>query len=200
MFRSVVSVVVLTSVLAIGCSKDPPPPEPDPAIAELRAEVQALSQRVAELEKNREREALYREMARRPPRPTSEPPSTEAQQVLQEALAGIVKKSEYHYLVPQKLADLVMTNPTLIARTARVVPSIKKGKPNGFKLYAIRPGSVYERVGFVNGDTLHAVNGHHLHSLDGALEAYTQVRTAKKFVVELTRQGSRVTLAIEIEG
>jgi general secretion pathway protein C len=46
-----------------------------------------------------------------------------------------------------------------VAKGARVVPAVKNGKPDGFKLYAIRPSSVYSKLGLTNGDTIQSING-----------------------------------------
>lgn len=86
-------------------------------------------------------------------------------------------------------ADAIFADPMKAARGARVVPSIKNGKPNGFKLYAIRPSSVYARLGLENGDTVLRINGHALDSADHALEVYTKVREANEVVVEIVRRG-----------
>ncbi len=65
-----------------------------------------------------------------------------------------------------------------VAKGARVVPAVKNGKPDGFKLYAIRPSSVYAKLGLQNGDTLQSINGFDLTSADKALEVYTKLREA----------------------
>ena len=65
-----------------------------------------------------------------------------------------------------------------VAKGARVVPAVKNGKPDGFKLYAIRPSSVYAKLGLQNGDTLQSINGFELTSADKALEVYTKLREA----------------------
>ena len=49
---------------------------------------------------------------------------------------------------------------------------------HGFKLYAIRPSSVYAKIGLTNGDTLSAINGLELTTADKALEVYTKLREA----------------------
>ncbi len=90
-------------------------------------------------------------------------------------------------------ADALLADPMKFTRGARVVPSVKNGKPNGFKLYAIRPSSMWVRLGFSNGDTIHSVNGMAITSMDKALEVYTSVRDADKLVVEITRRGKPVT-------
>ena len=90
--------------------------------------------------------------------------------------AGVKKIDETTFEIDRSLVDKVLANPTAVARGARVVPSVKNGQPNGFKLYAIRPSSVYAKIGLMNGDTIHAVNGFELTSLDKGLEVYTKVK------------------------
>lgn len=83
------------------------------------------------------------------------------------------------------------------ATGARVLPSVKNGQPNGAKLYAIRPSSVYARAGLQNGDTVHTING-----VD--VQAPDQLLIDKLFAVDhlelsITRRGKPVTLVIDVE-
>ena len=111
---------------------------------------------------------------------------------------GIRKLDDTHFEIKRPLLDAILANPMAVAKGARVVPSVKDGKPNGFKLYAIRPSSVYARLGFINSDTLVRINGDDLTSADKALEIYTKVRDAKQLVVEIVRRGTPVTLTITV--
>ncbi|MEZ4368301.1 MAG: PDZ domain-containing protein, partial [Kofleriaceae bacterium] len=61
-------------------------------------------------------------------------------------------------------------------------------------MYAIKPSSAFAKLGFSNGDTLHAINGFELTSMDKALEMYTKLREANALQVEVTRRGKPVTL------
>ena len=79
-----------------------------------------------------------------------------------------------------------------------MVPSVKNGKANGFKLYAIRPSSVYSKLGLSNGDTIHAINGFELTSMDKALEVYTKVKEVNNLTVSVTRRGKPTTLNYSI--
>ena len=76
-----------------------------------------------------------------------------------------------------------------LAKGARVVPSVKNGKPDGFKMYAIKPDSVFSKLGFSNGDTMHAVNGFEMTSADKALEMYTKLKEANSLQVDVSRRG-----------
>ena len=72
------------------------------------------------------------------------------------------------------------------------MPSIKNGQPDGMKLYAIRPSSVFARLNFNNGDTVHAINGHDLASADKVLEVYTKLKGANELTFDITRRGKPV--------
>jgi general secretion pathway protein C len=120
-------------------------------------------------------------------------------ELMAEISEGIKKVDDTHYEVDRSLVGKVMANPMLAARGARIVPSIKNGKANGFKLYAIRPNSVYAKLGLRNGDTIHAVNGFELTTPDKALEVYTKVKEASSISVTATRRGKSVTLNYNIQ-
>ena len=125
------------------------------------------------------------------PPPVPEPGLTDA-----ELDAGIKKSGPNQVTVKRALLDKFLANPMAIAKGARVIPAMKDGKPVGFKLYAIRKGSVFERLGFANGDALLAINGMELTSADKALEVYTKVRDAKALTIDIERRGKPLALGI----
>jgi general secretion pathway protein C len=113
--------------------------------------------------------------------------------------SGIKKIDDNNYEIDKSLVEKVLLNPMAVAKGARVVPSMKNGKPDGFKLYAIRPSSAFARLGLANGDTLQSINGFELTSADKALEVYTKLREATSLEVEVTRRGKPVTLKYSIK-
>lgn len=100
--------------------------------------------------------------------------------------------------ISRSFADALLENPATYMRGARLVPSIKSGKANGFKLYAIRPNSLYARLGLLNGDTVQAINGKALTTPETALESYSEIKTASSLSVALTRRGQEEMLSISI--
>jgi general secretion pathway protein C len=126
-------------------------------------------------------------------------PSGEAGDEMQGVIdSGIKKIDDTNYVIDKSLVEKVLLNPMAVAKGARVVPSMKNGKPDGFKLYAIRPSSAFARLGLANGDTLQSINGFELTSADKALEVYTKLREATSLEVEVTRRGKPVTLKYSI--
>ncbi|HEX4421106.1 MAG TPA: type II secretion system protein GspC [Kofleriaceae bacterium] len=139
-----------------------------------------------------------------PPVTAPEPPpavaTDENKDEMQAAVdSGIKKIDDNNYEIDKSLVEKVLLNPMAIAKGARVVPSMKNGKPDGFKLYAIRPSSAFAKLGLTNGDTLQSVNGFELTSVDKALEVYTKMRESTSLEVEVTRRGKPLTLKYSIK-
>jgi S1-C subfamily serine protease len=130
--------------------------------------------------------------------PAYTPPSSDPDPVLDPLLDTIEKVDDTHYKVPRKTVDAALANPMAIMKGARVVPAMRNGVADGFKLYAIRPSSPFAKVGFANGDTVHSINGYELDTPDKALEVYTKLRDATSLTFDLTRRGKPVLLTIEI--
>jgi hypothetical protein len=124
------------------------------------------------------------------------PPSSDVDAVL---AAGIKKLDATHVQISAKVIDAILANPMEIGKGARMVPSVKNGKPDGFKLYAIRPSSFYARIGLMNGDTVQTINGFELTSADKALEIYSKIREATTFELGLERRGKPVNLVITVK-
>jgi membrane-associated protease RseP (regulator of RpoE activity) len=113
--------------------------------------------------------------------------------------ASVTQIDDTHYEIPRATVDQVLTDPLPVARAARIVPSMRDGRANGFKLYAIRPSSLYAALGFRNGDTILAVNGESLTDMSQGLALYTKLKDSSVFEVEIDRRGTRVDLTITIK-
>jgi hypothetical protein len=142
------------------------------------------------------------DIAAAPPVATPSAPSgaTAAADDLAKAMdAGIHRADDKHVEIARELVDRVLADPVALANHARIVPAMKDGKPDGFKLYAIRPSSLWARLGFVNGDTILTVNGMDITTPDKALEAYSKLRDAQAVAVGLLRNGSSFTITITVK-
>jgi general secretion pathway protein C len=106
---------------------------------------------------------------------------------------GISEKGDGRFEIRRTALNKVLANTSLLARSARIVPSVRNGKPNGFRLYAIRPGSAYSLLGMKNGDTIHAVNGKPMNTPEQALQVYTQIRNASHLTISYTRRNKKKT-------
>jgi general secretion pathway protein C len=112
--------------------------------------------------------------------------------------AGVKKLDDNTFEIDRALVDKILANPMAANKGARIVPAVKNGKPDGFKLYAIRPTSVYAKLGLTNGDTIEAINGMELTSADQALEVYTKLKDATQLQVDGLRRGKPITMKYTI--
>lgn len=102
------------------------------------------------------------------------------------------------YTISVALRDQLLGEPMILDRDARVIPAMKHGAPAGFKLYAIRPGTLLSALGFENGDRVHTVAGVTLTDMTSALQLPPVLRTATRFTIELERRGREVALRYEV--
>ena len=80
----------------------------------------------------------------------------------------------------------------------RVVPHFADGKPDGFKIFNIRPGSLFASLGMVNGDIIKRVNGLEITGPEQALQMFQQLRDESTVTVDLERFRKNLTLQYEI--
>jgi type II secretory pathway component PulC len=115
-------------------------------------------------------------------------------------LDGEIKRIDpNHYAITRRGADAILAEVPSIARSLRVVPEAKGGKPIGFRLLSIKRSSLLTHFGFQNGDLIVALNGNDLVSADKALEAYAKFRTAGVVQVSFRRSGKRHNLELKVE-
>ncbi|HET6610915.1 MAG TPA: type II secretion system protein GspC [Kofleriaceae bacterium] len=141
-------------------------------------------------------EAPVRTVARTAPKPKTR--TSPANQAEAELDAGIKKVGENSYEISRDLVEKVRGNIAMYARGARIVPHIENGKATGYKVYAIRPSSVFAKIGVRNGDIINGVNGLNIASPREALEVYTKLTDASNLSLSLMRRGDPVTLKYRI--
>lgn len=76
------------------------------------------------------------------------------------------------------------------------------GEFDGYRVSAVRRGSLLDRVGLANGDIIHSVDGLPLTSLEEAMAAYQTLSDGSErqtVEVEITRRGERQTIAIDLD-
>jgi general secretion pathway protein C len=106
--------------------------------------------------------------------------------------SSIRATGENTYEVPRAEIDKTLSNLNSLAMKARIVPAFKDGKATGFKLFSIRPNSLYSKIGVQNGDVIKRINGYDLNSPEKALEVYTKLKEATRIDLELERRGKTV--------
>ena len=78
-------------------------------------------------------------------------------------------------------------------RQARVIPHYRGGKPQGFKIVGVRPGSLYSHIGLRSGDVIKGVNDEAITSPNKALELYEKLKSEDAVSVDIERRGRKIT-------
>lgn len=113
--------------------------------------------------------------------------------------SGITQKSEHHYVIRRALFKELMDNPDQLARQARVVPHYKDGTTQGFKLYGIRRGSIFRRLGIKNGDRITSVNNQKLGTPSQSIAVFERLKRARRLELQLHRRGKPIELVVELK-
>jgi len=114
-------------------------------------------------------------------------------------MTGVTKLNETQYNVERGEVDKALGNLNEVATQARIVPSFKNGKANGFKLFSIKPGSIYSKIGMQNGDVIQKINGYEMNSPDKALEIYQKLKDATTVSIDLQRRGQNMNYNYNIQ-
>ena len=112
---------------------------------------------------------------------------------------GIKQIGEGKYVIAKAEIDKTLGNLNNIAMQARIIPSFKNGEADGFRLFAIRPGSLYSKLGVQNGDVIHKINGYAINSPEKGWEIFQKLKTARTIDIELTSRGVDKALNFKIE-
>lgn len=79
-------------------------------------------------------------------------------------------------------------------RQAQVRPYFKAGVPDGFMISNIRPGSLYQKMGIIDGDIIQSVDGRKIQTADDMNAFYETMKKASGMVLSLKRGETQQTL------
>lgn len=105
---------------------------------------------------------------------------------------------ENQFIIDKEQFEQAMTNLGPLLTQARVVPNFTKGKINGYKIFAIKSGSVFDQIGIKNGDIIHNVNGVSVDTPEKALQLFQQLRAETDFKIEVERSGAMRPLSYQL--
>ena len=108
------------------------------------------------------------------------------------------KVGENSFVMDRREVEGVLQDFNQLLTKVRVVPHFSEGKPDGFKVFNIRPGSFFAQLGMVNGDIVKRVNGLDITGPEQALQMFTQLRDESQVTVDLERFRKKLTLQYEI--
>ena len=115
-------------------------------------------------------------------------PSTDAKM----STIAVRSLDENRYEVPRSELEQALARLDEVAAQARIVPAYRDGQPQGFKVFAIRPDSLFSKLGLLNGDVVRRINGFQMNTAANALEVYLRLKETSQIEVELERNGNSI--------
>ena len=106
---------------------------------------------------------------------------------------GVRKTGETAWLVDRREIDAAVADLNQVITQARAVPVMKDGQSNGFKLFQIRPGSIFEKLGLKDGDIVQRVNDTELTDPSKAVGLLEEVQSMGEIRVNVVRGGKPQT-------
>ncbi len=112
--------------------------------------------------------------------------------------SNIRRVADNKFVVDQREVTGSMENMNQLLTQARVVPVIDNGKTTGFRIFAITPSSLYEKIGLINGDVIQRINGVEIDDPNKFFQTYQNLKDEKNVTVDIVRNGAKQSLNYEI--
>jgi general secretion pathway protein C len=90
---------------------------------------------------------------------------------------------------PAEVPPLDARNPAALFSQARILPKYENGQMVGVQLNAIKPDSMFEKIGIQNGDVIKELNGIKIDSPEQSAKILLEFVDAKTFTVVVDRTG-----------
>ncbi len=114
------------------------------------------------------------------------------------ALPSVETVGANQFNVTRAAVDQALSDLPKVLTQARAVPNIENGVANGYKLFQIVPGSIYQTIGLQNGDTLMALDGSPMNDPAKAFELLNQLKTSSRMELTVKRNGKVQNFTYEI--
>ena len=110
----------------------------------------------------------------------------------------IRKTADNKFVIDRRELEKTVANINEVFTQARAVPYFENGKTVGFRVFAIKAGSVFEKIGLQNGDVIQRVNGVELTDPTKAISLFTELQNEGHIAVDLQRNKATKSFSYEI--
>lgn len=129
------------------------------------------------------------------------PPSAVAAPSPSPAASGVTAVAHQgggSYIIDQRALNAALDNPAQAMSDARLLPSQKDGKVEGFRASEVKPNGVFGMIGIKNGDVILRLNDLPMDSPDKALQSFIALKGQNRLKLDLIRDGQPATFNYDI--
>lgn len=102
------------------------------------------------------------------------------------------------YVIDQRALNAALDNIGQAMTDARLLPSVKDGKVEGFKVSEVKPSGIFGMIGLKNGDVLLKMNDFPIDSPEKAIQSFVSLKGQNKIRLDLIRDGQPTTFTYDI--
>lgn len=108
------------------------------------------------------------------------------------------KLGDDRFMIGRDEVNHQLENLSTLFTQMRAVPSMKDGQTQGFRVFAIRRGSLFQQLGLRNNDVVQRINGLELTDPTRAMGLFEELKGETRLSVDVLRGGEPRTLSYEI--
>ena len=132
--------------------------------------------------------------------PMTPPPSAsnQAKAASTNSPTAVTNQGGGSFVIDQRALNQTLDNPAKAMTDARLLPSQKDGKVEGFRASEVKPEGLFAMIGIKNGDVLLRLNDFPMDSPDKALQSFIALKGQNRLKLDLIRDGQPATLNYDI--
>ncbi|GFO62982.1 general secretion pathway protein GspC [Geomonas paludis] len=104
-----------------------------------------------------------------------------------------------NYVIDQRALNAALDNIGQAMTDARLLPSMKDGKVEGFRASEVKPQGIFGTVGIRNGDVLLRMNDFPIDSPEKAIQSFASLKGQSRIKLDLIRDGKPTTFTYDIQ-
>ena len=121
------------------------------------------------------------------------------QPAVQTPAMGVIQASGGNAgVIDQRALNAALDNIGQAMTDARLLPSLKDGKVEGFRLSEVKPQGVFGTLGLKNGDVLAKINDFPVDSPEKAIQSFMTLKGQNRIKLDLLREGAPASLVYDI--
>jgi general secretion pathway protein C len=103
-----------------------------------------------------------------------------------------------NYVIDQRALNASLDNIGQAMTDARLLPSMKDGKVEGFRVSEVKPQGIFGTIGIRNGDVLLRMNDFPIDSPEKAMQSFASLKGQSRIRLDLIRDGQPTTFNYDI--
>lgn len=93
------------------------------------------------------------------------------------------------YIIDQRALSAALDNIGQAMTDARLLPSVKDGKVEGFRVSEVKPAGIFGTIGIRNGDVLLRINDFPIDSPEKAIQSFASLKGQSRIKLDMIRDG-----------